>query len=141
MALRRKKKHVAEVNMSSMTDIIFMLLIFFMLTSTLVKFLPFKLPESSQRTNLPIKVGVNIEKNGTMSVNGVDVTLQTLGTTLQQAISAGAATVAPVPGAPPAKPHVTIFAEVGVPFQEVVKVIGVAKALNAHTTLATNPVE
>ena len=36
MALKRKSKIIAEFNMSSLTDIIFLLLIFFMLTSSIV---------------------------------------------------------------------------------------------------------
>ena len=36
MALKSKNKVSANFNMSSMTDIVFLLLIFFMLTSTLV---------------------------------------------------------------------------------------------------------
>ena len=39
--------------MSSLTDIIFLLLIFFMLTSNFVKIQPFELPESDSKTVAP----------------------------------------------------------------------------------------
>ncbi len=50
MGLKKKSKVSAEFNMSSLTDIIFLLLIFFMLTSTIVapNAINFKLPGSSK---------------------------------------------------------------------------------------------
>src|SRR5210317_2099942 len=50
MALKNRSKVSAEFSMSSLTDIIFLLLIFFMLTSTLVapNALNLKLPGSSR---------------------------------------------------------------------------------------------
>jgi biopolymer transport protein ExbD len=48
MNLRGRNKVSAEFNMSSMTDIVFLLLIFFMLTSTMVttNALDFNLPKA-----------------------------------------------------------------------------------------------
>ena len=132
MSLRKKKKHAAEVNMSSMTDIIFMLLIFFMLTSTLVKYLPFRLPESNQRTNAKIKTTVGIEKSGRLTVNDQTVTASQLEALLK-------ASLAISPDKP--NPTITIAAEVGVPFEQVTKVMAIANRLKARTILATAPVE
>ena len=52
MGLKKRSKVSAEFNMSSLTDIIFLLLIFFMLTSSLVapNALNLKLPGSSRST-------------------------------------------------------------------------------------------
>ena len=52
MSLRSKNKVSANFSMSSMTDIVFLLLIFFMLTSTLVSpnALKLLLPNSNART-------------------------------------------------------------------------------------------
>ena len=52
MSLRSKNKVIANFSMSSMTDIVFLLLIFFMLTSTLVSpnALKLLLPNSKART-------------------------------------------------------------------------------------------
>jgi biopolymer transport protein ExbD len=52
MALRSRNKVSANFNMSSMTDIVFLLLIFFMLTSTLVSpnALKLLLPSSKAKT-------------------------------------------------------------------------------------------
>jgi biopolymer transport protein ExbD len=132
MSLRKKKKHVAEVNMSSMTDIIFMLLIFFMLTSTLIKYLPFKLPESNQRTNAKIKTTVGIEKNGRLTVNDKSVNINQLEALIRASLAISS---------DKASPTITIAAEVGVPFEQVTKVMAIANRLKARTILATAPIE
>ncbi len=132
MSLRKKKKHAAEVNMSSMTDIIFMLLIFFMLTSTLIKYLPFKLPESNQRTNAKIKTTVGIEKNGRLTVNDKSVNINQLEALLRASLAISS---------DKASPTITIAAEVGVPFEQVTKVMAIANRLKARTILATAPIE
>ena len=51
--LKRKNKISPQFSMSSMTDIIFLLLIFFMITSTMVSPNAIKvlLPQSSQQTS------------------------------------------------------------------------------------------
>jgi biopolymer transport protein ExbD len=62
MGLKKRNKVTAEFNMSSMTDIVFLLLIFFMLTSTLVSpnALNLKLPSSSSKTVAPSTISVSI---------------------------------------------------------------------------------
>ena len=67
MALKSKNKVSANFNMSSMTDIVFLLLIFFMLTSTLVtqNALDLLLPKSSSQNtdNPPISVQIEDEED------------------------------------------------------------------------------
>ncbi|MAC94953.1 MAG: biopolymer transporter ExbD [Flavobacteriales bacterium] len=65
MAIRSRNKVSPNFNMSSMTDIVFLLLIFFMLTSTLVSpnALKLLLPSSSSKTLAPQTVSVSITKN------------------------------------------------------------------------------
>jgi biopolymer transport protein ExbD len=146
MPLRKKKRHIQEVNMSSMTDIVFMLLIFFMLTSTMVRFFGYKLPESGQRTNASIKTTVNVYHERTpkgaatgrfvFSVNEEAASsIDNLGALLKAAIAKAADRADPV---------VTIAAEFDVPFEEVVRVMTVANGLGVKikkTTIATNPKE
>jgi|SRR5690554_1195069 len=64
MGLRSRNKVTPNFNMSSMTDIVFLLLIFFMLTSTLVSpnALKLLLPSSSSKTLAPQTVSVSITK-------------------------------------------------------------------------------
>ena len=65
MALRSKNKVSAAFSMSSMTDIVFLLLIFFMLTSTLVttNALDLVLPNSTAQTVKKQRVSISINEN------------------------------------------------------------------------------
>ena len=65
MALKRKNKVSASFSMSSMTDIVFLLLIFFMLTSNLVttNALDLVLPKSNAQTVKKQRVSVSINEN------------------------------------------------------------------------------
>ena len=71
MALRSRNKISADFNMSSMTDIVFLLLIFFMLTSTLVSpnALKLLLPSSKARTLEKQTVSVSITKDIAFFIN------------------------------------------------------------------------
>ena len=77
MGLKRKNKINAQFNMSSLTDIIFLLLIFFMLTSTIVapNALNLKLPGNSS-TKPPTNermADVSVLSNGTYRWNGTQI--------------------------------------------------------------------
>ena len=65
MALKSRNKVSAEFSMSSMTDIVFLLLIFFMLTSTLVttNALDLVLPNSTAQTVKKQRVSISINEN------------------------------------------------------------------------------
>ncbi|MFK7799697.1 MAG: ExbD/TolR family protein [Aureispira sp.] len=75
MGLKKTSKPSAEFNMSSLTDIIFLLLIFFMLTSSMVSptAINLKLPNSSKDTKNnkkvtgPIKLDINKRKEYTIN--------------------------------------------------------------------------
>ena len=71
MGLRSRNKVSADFNMSSMTDIVFLLLIFFMLTSTLVSpnALKLLLPSSKARTLEKQTVSVSITKDIAFFIN------------------------------------------------------------------------
>lgn len=74
MGMKKRSKVNAEFNMSSLTDIIFLLLIFFMLTSSMVipNALNLKLPGKSSTskpsTEKPTKI--TVERSGTYYLNG-----------------------------------------------------------------------
>lgn len=71
MGLRNSHKVDAGFNMSSMTDLVFLLLIFFVLLSTLVSpyALPVDLPTSANKTKEKAKVSVRIDAEEHYSVN------------------------------------------------------------------------
>lgn len=81
MGIKKTSKVTAEFNMSSLTDIIFLLLIFFMLTSSLVTpnalnlQLPGKNKTKDSTTSVSDPQQINIEKSGTYYYNGTKMSL------------------------------------------------------------------
>ncbi|WP_367388890.1 ExbD/TolR family protein [Lewinella sp. LCG006] len=79
MGLKKRAKVSAEFSMSSLTDIIFLLLIFFMLTSTLVapNAINFNLPGSTQkRVSAPRTLDeIRINNRGNYYYNNKNITL------------------------------------------------------------------
>jgi biopolymer transport protein ExbD len=65
MALKRRNQRKVEFNSSSMSDLVFLLLIFFMLTSTLIapNAIKLLLPQSNSRTMAKQTVTVYINEN------------------------------------------------------------------------------
>ncbi len=130
MGLQRRNKVSAEFSMSSLTDIIFLLLIFFMLTATFIKIQNVDLPESDSKTVASTSVAVTIDKDGKYFLNAVEISPSRLEREVANAISEAedknSATV-------------TIVAEKGVPFDQVSKVMAVASKLKVRAILATQP--
>ena len=73
MGLKKNSKVSAEFSMSSLTDIIFLLLIFFMLTSNFVRINPYELPQSDSKTVAPVSIVVGITKDGSYEVDNEPV--------------------------------------------------------------------
>ena len=72
MNLRGRNQIRPEFNMSSMTDVVFLLLIFFMIASTLAKQLntiDIKLPKAEGKTENRITVAVTITNAGRFFIN------------------------------------------------------------------------
>jgi len=88
VGIKKRNKVSAEFSMSSLTDIIFLLLIFFMLTSSMVipNALNLKLPGKSRQkpyvSNTP--TNVSIAKGGTYYINGRKVSLKSLDKALKK---------------------------------------------------------
>jgi biopolymer transport protein ExbD len=130
MALKKRSGVSAEFSLASMTDIIFLLLLFFMLTSTLVKIEPFDLPRSDAKTVAPVNVIVTIKNTGVLAVNNQE----TQPAALQRAVASALAAVENKDDA-----TVTIVAETGTSFNLVTKVMEAASANKARAILATQP--
>jgi biopolymer transport protein ExbD len=109
-----------------------MLLIFFMLTSTLIKIVPFDLPESFSRAKAPIKITVEIRAGDQgYEVNDNPATEEELKDVIALAIAEKKAAKEDV--------TVTIIAEKGVKFRKVTDVIKIANSLGTKAILATEP--
>ncbi len=84
MGLKKRNKVSAEFSMSSLTDIIFLLLIFFMLTSNLVTIQPFDLPQSDSKTVAPTNLVVAIRNTGEHTLNNIEIAPRALERALRQ---------------------------------------------------------
>ena len=130
MSLKKRSKANAEFNMSSLTDIIFLLLIFFMLTSGLVapNALNLKLPGSSNAKNVPVDSRpdrVDIEKTGNFFLNGRLMDREVLAQELQ---------AKSLPD--PSKYNILIAPEPGTPVEHVVAIMDIALRLHVTGILA-----
>lgn len=130
MGLQRRNKVSAEFSMSSLTDIIFLLLIFFMLTATFIQIHNVQLPESDSKTVASTAVAVTIDRQGQYYLNGNEVPSSGLEGAIRSAVSEAEnmkdATL-------------TIVAETGVPFENVSRIMGIASKLKVRAILATQP--
>jgi len=130
MGLETRNKVSPMFNMSSLTDIIFLLLIFFMLTSTLVSpnALKLLLPSSNSQTLAKQTVSVSITKDLKYYLDKKRVTLEELSINLQDKFGEiDDATI-------------VLNADKSVPVDNVVQVMNIANELDLKMILATKPI-
>lgn len=129
MGVKKRNKVSAEFNMSSLTDIIFLLLIFFMLTSNLVQ-ITVDLPKSESKTVAPSDLPVMLTIDGKITVVGKASSKATMekdiATAVRNSNNKDNATV-------------MIVSEVGVPWKDVHQVMKIASGLKVKAIIATAP--
>ena len=87
MALLVKKKKNIEINVAPLIDVVFLLLIFFMLTSEFTDFKtidmisPNQSNASIENKNLPIII--NLSENGLIEIDKIEIKLEDLSETIQ----------------------------------------------------------
>lgn len=123
-----KNKVDPSFSMASMTDVIFLLLIFFMLTSSFVtpSGLPVNLPSSKASTIEVQKISVTVTKDLQYFVNEKRVARAMLEAELKSLLTAGAGSV-------------VLHIDKEVPTEHLVYVAGIATSLNAKVVIATKP--
>lgn len=128
MNLQTRNKVDTAFSMASMTDLIFLLLIFFMLTSSFItpSGLPVNLPTSKSAAIEMQKVSVTVTSDLQYFVNEKRVTKGSLESELSTQLS-GADGV------------VVLHIDELVPTKELVYVAGIATGLKAKVTIATKP--
>lgn len=115
--------------MSSLTDIIFLLLIFFMLTSSMVQ-INLDLPESDSKTVSPTSIVVQIRKSGEHTLNGKAISIGALPGALRKAVAESDNKD---------NAAIAIAAEKGVHWKRVAKIMEIASSLGVKAILATQP--
>jgi biopolymer transport protein ExbD len=134
MALKRRRKITAEFSVASMTDMIFLLLIFFMITSTVVvpNAIKVLLPQSAQQTSAKPLTRVTIDADLHYFVaygrqKERQVTFDEITPFLQDCYTR--------------EPdiYVALYADESVSYKEVVKILDIANRNNFKMILVTRP--
>ena len=129
MNLRGRNKVSPEFSMSSMTDIVFLLLVFFLLTSPQItpEALDLILPKAKGKTTNVQNVSVSINKELQIYVDKERVTSSSLERTLKSKLQ----------GVP--DPTIILRAEEGVPIEKAVDVMDIANRNKYKIVLAVRP--
>lgn len=128
MPLSKRSKVSAEFSMSSLTDIIFLLLIFFMLTSSLVQIQPFELPESDSKTVAATDLVVSIDKDKKYTLNGKPLSKEALPKAMASKVNEAV---------DKEKVFVTVVSEINNEFNETLYVLKIANNLRVKAIIAT----
>ena len=135
MALKRNTKVDAQFSLSSMTDIVFLLLIFFLVTSTLINpnALKLLLPKSTGQVSAKATVSVSIKDWGedvyTYHLNGAEDPLP------YDQVESGLIDLL----SQEEDPTFSIYSDQSVPVGEVVQIMNIAKRNHYKVILATQP--
>ena len=128
MPFESKYKVDSSFNMSSMTDIVFLLLIFFMLTSSFItpSGLPVSLPSAKKSKIVMQKVTITITQDLKYYINDRRVTRSRIEQEMKRELNGEEAMV-------------TLHIDKEVPTEYLVEVAGIAASLNAKVSIATKP--
>lgn len=129
MDFKGRNKVSPEFSMASMTDIVFLLLIFFMLTSTLVTVdaLDLVLPKAKGKTEHKQNLSVSINKKQDFYINKKKVEEENLETRLKALLSKEES------------PTIILRVEEGVPIEKAVYVMDIANRNDYKVILAVRP--
>jgi biopolymer transport protein ExbD len=133
MDLRGRSKVTTEFSMSSMTDLIFLLLIFFIITSTMVNPNAIKLllPKSSTQTRAPQSVEVAIDAELRFYVKNKEVSFELLPNAINQELNN-----IKLKG-DREESAIALSADKSVPVEQLVKVMNIARDLKLKVILRT----
>lgn len=129
MNLRGRNKVSAEFSMSSMTDIVFLLLVFFLLTSPAITpdALDLILPKAKGKTSNVQKASVSITKDGAYYVDTERVSEYSIESELKKVLAGQE------------EPTIILRAEEGVPIEDAVFVMDIANKNKFKVVLAVRP--
>lgn len=134
MGLKRRNRITAEFSMASMTDMIFLLLIFFMITSTVVVPNAIKviLPQSAQQTSAKPLTRITIDANlnyfgGFGKQKDAPLLYEEIVPFLQESYTKDP------------EMYVALYADETIPYSEVVKILDIANQNNFKMILVTRP--
>jgi biopolymer transport protein ExbD len=129
MGIRSRNKVSVSFSMASMTDIVFLLLIFFIIVSTLVSpyALNVTLPTSNNKSNEKAKVSVTITPDLNHFINGKLVDKDNIEAIIQNELANSS------------KPQIVLHVDESVPTGISVKILDIANRNKFGIVLATKP--
>lgn len=127
MKVKGRNKVSPDFSMSSMTDIVFLLLIFFMLTANSPNALDLLLPKAKGKSTNTQNVSVSIDKNLQYFVNDQRINGEYIEIELRKALKGQD------------KPTIILRAEESVAIKEAVNVMDIANRNNFKVILAVRP--
>ncbi|MCF8716134.1 biopolymer transporter ExbD [Joostella atrarenae] len=127
MKLKGRNKVSPEFSMSSMTDIVFLLLVFFMLTSNSPNALDLLLPKAKGKSTNTQNVSVSINKDLDIYVDNVKVKSEFVETELKRRLKGVD------------EPTIILRAEKSVPIDNAVNIMDIANQNNYKVILAVRP--
>ena len=127
MKFKGKNKIDPNFSMSSMTDIVFLLLIFFMLTANAPNALDLLLPKAKGKSTNQQNVSVTINRNLEYFVNNEQINGEYIEIELKKALKGQE------------KPTIILRAEESVAIKEAVNVMDIANRNNYKVILAVRP--
>lgn len=127
MKLKGRNKVSPEFSMSSMTDIVFLLLIFFMLTANSPNALDLLLPKAKGKSTNTQNVSVTINKDLEYFVNKEQINKQYIEIELKKALEGQE------------KPTIILRAEESIAIKEAVNVMDIANRNSYKLILAVRP--
>jgi biopolymer transport protein ExbD len=129
MAISKRNRVSVSFSSTGMTDVVFNLLIFFMLTSTLVHPTALKLvlPKGSTQTSAKPQTTVSITRDLKFYVEQQPVSIDDLEAVLKQKLGANPDT------------YIALHVDRSVPFENAVMVMNIAQANNYRLIIATSP--
>lgn len=140
MALKRQYEMTSVFSMASMTDIIFLLLIFFMVTSTYMfpTALEVNLPESSEQTALKPSTRIYVDSIGIAYLTTPTLT-EPAPMSNEQLAEVLSAPTALVDTTGQAEPFVAVYADRAVTYGRLVEILDLGAHLSLKMVLATKP--
>ncbi len=127
MKLKGRNKVSPDFSMASMTDIVFLLLVFFMLTSNSPNALDLLLPKAKGKSTNTQNVSVSINKKLEYFVNNQKINGEYIEIELKKALEGQE------------KPTIILRAEESVAIKEAVRVMDIANKNNYKVILAVRP--
>jgi biopolymer transport protein ExbD len=131
MAFKRKTKVKPDFSMASMTDLVFLLLIFFMITSTLVSPNAIKvtLPKANSQVTTKTNLSVSVTNDLKFYVDGTESTKELLAYNIESALKTST----------PEESVVSLSIDKTVAVEHLVFVMQICNNLKAKVVLATQP--